>query len=151
MQSYNPLDALVVVVGGVLVDRIEDAPGGLDPELLRLFERLSASVRVVALVDAAPDGADPPRDALEAALAGLETVMMLGELGLRLPDEDAFDAVLDLVEMPPDEIGWIDADPASLHAAASIGFRTFEAGDAPTLADELEPHLNTIPGNPELG
>jgi len=150
VQSYNPLDALVVVVGGVLTDRLDRGPEGFDPALVRLFERLSASVRVVALIDA-PVELPVARDAIEHALGAFEAVLVLGDHGLALPDEAAFDTVLDLLEIPPGEIGWIDAGAASLHAAAAIGFRTFEAGDAATLADELEPHLNTIPGNPEPG
>lgn len=145
MQSYNPLDALVVAAGA-LMESLDAPVDSIDPGLGRLLERLATSVRLVLVVDV-PDAAFPGwKTRLAPVLASFEHVVTRDDLGAPLPGDGAFEAILDLLEVPPDEIGWIDDDPATLHAAATVGFRTFEAGPADILADELEPHLNTIPG-----
>ncbi len=138
-------EGLAPVSPDTLAAAVAAASGDPYPGIVELLERLATSVRLVALTNATPVHAAVWRDRYAGVLALFDHVLFSCQIGAVKPDEAAFDAVMDRLEVPPDEIGYVDDDVECVYAASAFGFRAFEAGNADAISDDLDPHINLVP------
>lgn len=68
------------------------------------------------------------------ALERVAPWVVSAQLGLRKPDEGAYQAVLDLLDVAADRVVYVDDRAENLDAAEHVGMRTVMFGGAPTQA-----------------
>jgi epoxide hydrolase-like predicted phosphatase len=91
-----------------------------DPVMFDLVQDLkSAGVRVALLSNSW--GNTYPRDRIDAVF---DLVVISGEVGMRKPNPDIFAHALDLLDVPPERVVFIDDAEPNTDAAARLGMHT---------------------------
>ena len=128
------------------------APGGLlkslfaqmrpDPFMFDLVQDLKrAGVRVALLSNSW--GNTYPRERIEAVF---DVVVISAEVGMRKPNPDIFARTLDLLDIRPERVVFVDDAKSNTEAAAQLGMHTVlhtDADDTRTKLARLVPVLET--------
>jgi putative hydrolase of the HAD superfamily len=95
---------------------------GVRPEALQVVKDVRAAGRLVAILSNAPFSLDLAFvDAPYADAADYWFVS--ASMGVTKPDQPVFYRVEEVLELPPDEIAFIDDRPANVHAAREAGWQ----------------------------
>ncbi len=95
---------------------------GVRPEALRIVADVRAAGRLVAILSNAPFSLDLAFvDAPYADAADYWFVS--ASMGVTKPDAPVFVRVEEVLELPPDEIAFVDDRPANVHAAREAGWQ----------------------------
>jgi putative hydrolase of the HAD superfamily len=96
------------------------------PGMRRLIERLRRQVRLAVLSNTNIAHAENYRRRFARTLEPFERIFESQALGARKPDERAYRAVLEYLQLPPQRCVFLDDRRENVEAAARMGLRTVE-------------------------
>lgn len=110
---------------------------GLIDGIAPLLTAARKNLRLVALTNTNAPHAQRWQALYADTLKVFEQVFMSHEIGLRKPDPRCFQAVLDYLNLPPEEVVFVDDTPGHVEAAVSMGMRGIVAVSPSQIARDL--------------
>jgi putative hydrolase of the HAD superfamily len=110
------------------------------PGVTGLIRALKSHYRVVALSNTNAIHVPFFKAAYEETLRDLEYVFASNEIGTRKPEAQAYQTVMDYLQMRPEELVFLDDNAANVRAARAIGMQAIEF----TAVDEALAELRKI-------
>ncbi|SDE59228.1 HAD family hydrolase [Rhodococcus tukisamuensis] len=118
----------------------------LDSEMFALVADLRAlGVRVALLSNSW--GNTYPRAQIDALFS---PVVISGEIGMRKPDRDAFEHVLNLLELPSEKVAFVDDADVNTVAASQFGLRAVHHRDVESTRAALSQWIDGLVGEQGL-
>ena len=107
------------------------------PGIESLLEQLKRKVRIVVLTNTNEIHALDWRTRYQGILGHFEKIFTSHEIGARKPTAEAFQIVLDYLNLPPEKVAFFDDTPENVDGANSLGIKAFVANSPKEVAEEL--------------